>query len=166
MNLDVKRKNSTVYLKEFKKSIPNQKLLLRKNINVDISSLSEISNKLEVFYQRGLLISPMSIDKSSINIYTEDIDLVKQFPSNFQPDIIMEAKILEQTKSAKNTRRILLPSIVEENTQLMENYDKMIAYYLLMGGDNPIERFSKVEMSMKQYGVKPDIRNIYNEIWR
>lgn len=30
MNLDVKRKNSTVYLKEFKKSIPNQKLLLRK----------------------------------------------------------------------------------------------------------------------------------------
>lgn len=166
MNLDVKRKNSTVYLKEFKKSIPNQKLLLRKNINVDISSLGEISNKIEVFYQRGLLISPMSIDKSSINIYTEDIDLVKQFPSNFQPDVIMEAKILEQTKSAKNTRRILLPSVVEENTQLMENYDKMIAYYLLMGGDNPIERFSKVEMSMKQYGVKPDIRNIYNEIWR
>ena len=42
----------------------------------------------------------------------------------------------------------------------------MIAYYLQMGGDSPVERFSKVEMSMKQYGVKPDIRIFYNEIWR
>ena len=27
-------------------------------------------------------------------------------------------------------------------------------------------RFSRVEMSMKQYGVSPDIRYSYNEIWR
>lgn len=39
----------------------------------------------------------------------------------------------------------------------MDTYNKMVAYYLLMGEERPVERFSKIEMAMKQYGVKPDI---------
>ena len=39
----------------------------------------------------------------------------------------------------------------------MADYDKMIAYYLVMGGDKPIKRFSRLEMSMKEYGIRPDL---------
>ena len=73
---------------------------------------------------------------------------------------------MNQTKNRRNVRTILLPSIRENNSQVMNQYDNMVAYYLLMGGDNPVQRFSKVEMAMKQYGVKPDIRYINYEIWR
>lgn len=165
MNLDINRKNVVDYLKEFKQNITIQKSLFGKKVNLDVLKLKELSDKIVLFFERGILISPMSIDKNSINTYIENIDLVKQFPLNFKPDVIMESKILEQTKRVKKTRTILLPSIVENNSQLMEYYDKMVAYYLLMNGDKPIERFSKVEMSMKHYGIRPDVRSFYNEIW-
>ena len=99
----------------------------------------------------------MTIDKSSIDILKENIELIKQFPEKWQPYSVMEDEILEQTKDSKNTRRILIPSIVENNAELLEKYDKMISYYLLLGGDKIIERFSKTSMSMKKYGVDTDI---------
>ncbi len=166
MNLDINRKNILEYLKEFTKSIPKKNSLLHKHSNVDISKLDEISDNISLFYKRGILISPMSIEKDSINVYIESLDLVKQFPNNFKPETLIETDLLNQTKSRGNVRTILLPSIRENNSQVMNQYDSMVAYYLLMGGDNPVQRFSKVEMAMKQYGVKPDIRYSNYEIWR
>ena len=165
MDIKTNRKNVLEYLKEFKKAVLKRKSIFSKNSNVDVSKLENIKDKIELFSERGTLISPMSIDRNSINTYIENVNLVKQFPRELRPETIMESEILKQTQNTKSTRRILLPSIRENNSHIMENYDKMVAYYLLMGGDKPVERFSKVEMSMKQYGVSPDIRYIYNEIW-
>lgn len=168
MKLDIKtnRKNVLEYLKEFKKLIPKRNSIFSRSNNVDTSRLEDIKDKIEIFSERGTLISPMSIDRNSIDTYMENVSLVKQFPSELRLETIMESEIFRQTENARNTRRILLPSVMENNSHIMENYDKMVAYYLLMGGDKPVERFSKVEMSMKQYGVTPDIRYSYNEIWR
>lgn len=166
MNSKENRKNTLEYLKEFNKSIPKKKSLLNRSSNVDNSKLNTVRNEISLFYERAILISPMSIDKNSIDIYKENIDLIKQFNSELKPDKIIESKILEQTQSAKNTRRILLPNIIQNNSEINEDYNKMVAYYLLMEGDKPVERFSSVELSMKQYGVKPDIRYSYYEIWR
>ena len=122
MDLDMNRKNVLEYLKELKKSIPTQKSLLGRKASVDISKLDAIKDKIDLFYERGISISPMSIDKNSINILRENIDLIKQFPQNLKPENIMENKILEQTTNSKNTRRILLPSVLENNSKLLENY--------------------------------------------
>lgn len=166
MDLKANRKNVLEYLKEFRKLIPKRSSIFSRNSNVDISKLGTITDKIKLFSERGTLISPMSIDKNSIDAYMENLSLVKQFPSELRPDTIMESEIFTQTENAKNTRRILLPSVIENNSHIIDSYNKMVAYYLLMGGDKPVERFSRVEMSMKQYGVTPDIRCSYNEIRR
>lgn len=140
--------------------------MFSRSSNVDISRLEDIKDKIELFFERGTLISPMSIDKSSIDAYMENLSLVKQFPSELRPETLMETEIFKHTENAKSTRRILLPSVMESNSHIIDSYNKMIAYYLLAGGEKPVERFSKIEMSMKQYGVSPDIRYSYNEIWR
>ena len=157
MNLQQKRKNTLEYLKEFKKVIPKRKSIFSKDSSIDISKIHDIKEKTELFYERGILISPMSIDKNSIKEYQETLKLIEQFPNDMKPENILENKILNQTRNAKQTRRILLPNIVDQNLALLEDYDKMIAYYLLIGGDSPIQRFSKIGMSMKEYGVTPDI---------
>ena len=153
----IERKNALEYLKEFKNNIPTKKSLLNRQINVDAAKINNIEDKIISFYERKVLISPMSINKDSINIYIENLNLIKQFPNNLKPDILIESKISDKTKNAKNTRTILLPNIVESNSKLLEDYDAMIAYYLIAGGNNPLERFSKIEMQMKQYGIKPDL---------
>jgi len=157
LDLKANRKNILEYLKEFGKSIPKRNSIFSRSSNVDVSKLEKIQDKIELFFKRGILISPMSIDRNSIDIYMENLNLVKQFPNNLRPETIMESEISRQTENAKRTRKILLPSVMENNSQIMESYDKMIAYYMLMGGEKPVERFSRIEMSMKQYGVKPDI---------
>lgn len=157
MDLDFERRNTLEYLKEFNKSIPKKRALLSRKKSVDNSKLSEIQNKIERFYEVGALISPMKTDKDSIEVYIENVELVKQFTSGLKPDNVMENLILEQTQNVRKTRTILLPSIVENNSNIQEKYDKMVAYYLLMDGDKPIERFSKTEAQMKKYGVSPDI---------
>lgn len=166
MDLKDRRKNELEYLKEFKKLVPKRNSMFSRTSNVDLSKLGEIKDKIELFYERGTLIKPMLIDKSNIDVYIEDLNLVKQFPAELSPENLMESHILKQTENPKNTRKILVPSIMENNSNIMSNYDKMVAYYLLMGGDKPVERFSRVEMAMKQYGITPDIRCGYNEIWR
>lgn len=166
MDLNADKNTARKNLENFKKSIPKRKSIFGRNISVDSSNLSHIKDSIETFYESGILISPLLIDRDSITIYLEDIDIVKQLPLNFKPYAIMKAQLLEQTKKQYQTRRVLLPGVREENSRIMGIYDRMIAYYLLMGGDNPIEAFSKVEMSMKGHGVQPDIRNSNNEIWR
>ena len=157
MNLKQSRKNAAEYLKEYKKLIPKRTSLFSKNSSIDISKIHTMKEKTETFYERKVLISPMLIDKNSIKDYQETLALIKQFPSDMKPETVMENKILEQTRTPQKTRRILLPNIVDNNLALMEDYDNMVAYYLLMDGDSPVERFAKTEMSMKQYGVKPDL---------
>ncbi len=159
MDLDVERRNTLEYLKEFNKSIPKKRsiLSLSRKATIDNSKLIDMKDKVERFFEDGALISPMKIDKDSIDVYTQNVELVKQFTSDLKPDNIMENIIFEQTANARKTRTILLPSIVERNSNVSENYDKMVAYYMLMGGDKPIERFSKTEMQMKKYGVSPNI---------
>ena len=157
MNLQQNRKNTLEYLKEFKKTIPRRKSIFSKYPSIDISKIHDIKEKTELFYERGTLISPMSIDKNTIKEYQETLKLIEQFPNDMKPQNMLENKILAQTRNAKRTRKILLPNIVDQNLALLEDYDKMIAYYLLMGGDSPVQRFSKTEMSMKEYGVTPDI---------
>ena len=166
MNLKANRKNVSEYLKEFRKLIPKRSSMFSRSSNVDISRLGDIKDKIELFFERGTLISPMSIDKNSIDTYMETLNLVKQFPTELSPETTMEFAIFNKTENSKGTRRILLPSVMESDLQTTHDYEKMIAYYLLMGGGQPVERFSKVEMSMKQHGVKPDMRYGYNEIWR
>lgn len=159
INLDLKsnRKNVCEYLKEFKRVIPKKGSMFSRNPSVDISKLGDKKDKIESFFERGIMISPMLIDKNSINVYIENLRLVKQFPNELRPETVMESRIAKQTENAKNTRNILIPSVIEKNSSIMDNYNKMVAYYLLMGEERPVERFSKIEMAMKQYGVKPDI---------
>lgn len=157
MDLKNKRINTKEYLKEFYKSIPKKSSIFNKNVNIDISKIDDIKDKIEMFYGRDTLISPMSIDKDSITTYIDTLNAVKQFPEHLRPDTIIEKNILSRTQKSNNTRRILIPSVMEENSSLMQDYDRMVAYYLAMGGDNPVERFSKVGMSMKQYGVSTDV---------
>lgn len=159
MDLSIERRNTLEYLKEFNKSIPKKRALLSlsRKTTVDNSKLVDMKDKIERFYENGALISPMKIDKESIEKYSENVELVKQFTSGLKPDNVMENLILEQTQNVRKTRTILLPSIVENNSNIQEKYDKMVAYYLLMDGDKPIERFSKTESQMKKYGVSPDI---------
>ena len=159
INLDLKsnRKNVCEYLKEFKRVIPKKGSMFSRNPSVDISKLGDKKDKIESFFERGIMISPMLIDKNSINVYIENLRLVKQFPNELRPETVMESRIAKQTENAKNTRNILIPSVIEKNSNVMDTYNKMVAYYLLMGEERPVERFSKIEMAMKQYGVKPDI---------
>ena len=157
LDLKTNRKNVLEYLNEFKRTIPKRNSIFSRKANVDVSKLESIKDKIELFFERGALISPMSIDKDSIDTYIENISLVKQFPGELSPEAMLESEIFKQTENAKSTRRILVPSVMENNSQVIENYDKMVAYYLLMGGDKPVERFSRVEMSMKQFCVSPDI---------
>ena len=166
MDLKVNRKNTLEYLKEFKKSIPKKGTFLSRTPKVDNSRLGNIKEKIKIFFSRDILSSPMSVDKDSIHTYMEVLDLAKQFPRELSPEALMEIDIFSKTENFKGTRRILLPSVMESDLQITHNYEKMVAYYLLMSGEKPIERFSKVEMSMKQYGVKPDMRYGYHEIWR
>lgn len=166
MDLKANRKNVSEYLKEFRKLIPKRSSFFSRSSNVDIYRLRDMEEEIELFFQNGKLVSPMSIDKNSIDTYMGILDLVKQFPSELSPETLMESKIFKQTENAKGTRSILLPSVMEKNSNITDSYEKMVAYYLLIGGEKPVERFSKVEMSMKQYGVKPDLRRSYNEIWR
>ena len=107
--------------------------------------------------EKGVLISPDLINKNSVESYKRAVETAKKFPTQYRPDNILESKILNQVNSGRNTRRILLDGVREKDQAIMADYDKMIAYYLVMGGDKPIERFSRLEMSMKQYGVRPDI---------
>lgn len=159
INLDLKsnRKNVCEYLKEFKRVIPKKGSMFSRNPSVDISKLGDKKDKIESFFERGIMISPMLIDKNSINVYIENLRLVKQFSNELRPETVMESRIAKQTENAKNTRNILIPSVIEKNSNVMDTYNKMVAYYLLMGEERPVERFSKIEMAMKQYGVKPDI---------
>lgn len=157
MNLKQSRKNTAEYLKEYKKSIPTRTSIFSKSSSIDVSKIHTIKEKTEAFYEREVLISPMLINKNSIKDYQETLALVKQFPSDMKPETVMENKILEQTRNPQKTRRILLPNIMDKNLALMEDYDNMIAYYLLMDGNSPVERFAKIEMSMKQYGIQPDL---------
>lgn len=107
--------------------------------------------------EKGVLISPDLINKNSVESYKRAVETAKKFPAQYRPDNILESKILNQVNSGRNTRRILLDGVREKDQAIMADYDKMIAYYLVMGGDKPIKRFSRLEMSMKQYGVRPDI---------
>lgn len=107
--------------------------------------------------EKGVLISPDLINKNSVESYKRAVETAKKFPIQYRPDNILESKILNQVNSGRNTRRILLDGVREKDQAIMADYDKMIAYYLVMGGDKPIKRFSRLEMSMKQYGVRPDI---------
>lgn len=157
MDVKNKRVNVKEYLKEFYKSIPKKSYSFSRNVNIDISKIDNIKEKIEMFYERGILISPMSITKESITTYIDTLNAVKQFPTHLKADNIIENNILSRTQKQNNTRRILIPSVIEENANLLQDYDKMVAYYLLTGGDNPIQRFSRVGMSMKQYGVSTDI---------
>lgn len=157
LNLNEERKNTKEYLKEFYKRIPRRSSIFNKKVNIDISKIDDIKDKIEMFYERGTLISPMLISTQSITTYIDTLNAVKEFPTHLKPDVIMENNILLITQKHNNTRKILIPSIMEEVSSLVQDYDKMVAYYLAMGGDNPIERFSKVGMSMKQYGVSTDI---------
>lgn len=166
MDLKTNRKNILEYLKEFRKIIPKRTSIFSRSDKVDTSKLENIRDEIEMFYERGTLCSPMLIDKNNIDAYLEDVSLVKQFPGELSPEKVMESEIFKQTENARSSRIILLPSIVEENSHIMESYNKMIAYYLLMGGDKPVEIFSKVEMAMKKYGVTSDLRHGCNEIWR
>ena len=166
LNLKANRKNVSEYLKQFRKSIPKRSSIFSRSSDVDIYRLGDIEEKIKLFFERGTLISPMLIDKNSIDTYMEILNLVKQFPSELSPETLIGTEIFKQTEKTKGTRRILLPSVIERNTQVTDDYEKMVAYYLLMGGKKPVEKFSRVEISMKQYGVKPDMRCGYNEIWR
>lgn len=107
--------------------------------------------------EKGTLVSPELVNKGNISEYKKAIENLKKFPQQVRPDNMLENKILAQTSTGKNTRRILLDGIREQNETIMGDYDKMVAHYLLIGGDRPVERFSKVEMSMKQYGLRPDL---------
>lgn len=107
--------------------------------------------------EKGTLVSPELVNKGNISEYKKAIENLKKFPQQVRPDNMLENKILAQTSTGKNTRRILLDGIREQNEAIMGDYDKMVAHYLLIGGDRPVERFSKVEMSMKQYGLRPDL---------
>lgn len=107
--------------------------------------------------EKGVLISPNLINKDSVKNYKRAVETAKKFPTQYRPDNILENKILNQVSSGRNTRRILLDGVLEKEQTIMTDYDKMIAHYLLMGGNKPVERFSKIEMSMKQYGVRPDL---------
>lgn len=107
--------------------------------------------------EKGVLISPDLINKNSVESYKRAVETAKKFPIQYRPDNILESKILNQVNSGRNTRRILLDGVREKDQAIMTDYDKMIAYYLVMGGDKPIKRFSRLEMSMKQYGVRPDL---------
>lgn len=107
--------------------------------------------------EKGVLISPYLINKNSVESYKRAVETAKKFPAQYRPDNILESKILNQVNSGRNTRRILLDGVREKDQAIMADYDKMIAYYLVMGGDKPIKRFSRLEMSMKQYGVRPDL---------
>lgn len=107
--------------------------------------------------ENGTLISPELVNRGNISEYKKAIENLKKFPHQIRPDNMLENKILAQTSTGKNTRRILLDSVREQNEVIMGDYDKMVAHYLLIGGDRPVERFSKVEMSMKQYGLRPDL---------
>ena len=166
MRLEEYRRNVGEHFKEFYKSIPKKNsIFYRKNI-VDNSKLENVKDKIERFFDIGKLVDPMSIDKKNFDAYMKNLDLVKQFSEELRPEMIMEKEIFNQTQGAKNSRKILIPSVVEKNAQLIDKYDNMIAYYLLFGGNRPVERFSKVGMAMKQYGAEPDMRNFYNEIWK
>lgn len=107
--------------------------------------------------EKGILVSPELTNKDNISLYKKAVEKAKKFPTKFRPDNILESKIFEQVNGGKNKRRILLDGVREKDQSLMTDYDKMIAHYLLMGGDKPVERFSKVEMAMKQYGLRPDL---------
>lgn len=107
--------------------------------------------------EKGTLISPELVNKDNISEYKKAIENLKRFPHQIRSDNMLENKILAQTSTAKNTRRILLDSVREQDESIMRNYDKMVAHYLLIGGDRPVERFSRVEMAMKQYGLRPDL---------
>lgn len=157
MDLKSKRENVKEYLKEFYKSIPKRKSMFNRSVTIDISKIDDIKDNAEMFYERRILISPMLINKESIATYIDTLNAVKKFPTHLKPDTIIENNILSRTQKQNNTRRILIPSVMEENESLIQDYDKMVAYYLAIGGDNPIERFSKVGMSMKQYGISTDI---------
>lgn len=157
MDLENARKNTKEYLKEFYKSIPKKNSIFNREASIDNSKIDNIKDKIETFYERGILVSPTLINKESITTYIDILKAVKQFPNNLKPDIIIENNILSKIQKQNNTRRILIPSVMEENSNLMQEYNKMVAHYLAIGGDNPIQRFSKIGISMKQYGISTDI---------
>lgn len=158
MNLKENRKKVLERLQEFKKSIPKRKSLFSRKSSVDVSKLGEIESKISSFYQEAILIAPMSIDKESITPYMDTVDLVKQFPEELQPETVMESYIFENiSKGPQGRRKILLPGVMERDSQIKEDYEKMVAYYMLRGGENPVKRFSKVEMAMKNHGIQPDL---------
>lgn len=107
--------------------------------------------------EKGTLISPELVNRGNISEYKKAIENLKKFPQQIRPDNMLENKILAQTSAGKNTRRILLGGVREQDESIMDDYNKMVAHYLLIGGDKPVERFSRVEMSMRQYGLRPDL---------
>lgn len=109
------------------------------------------------FAEGGVLISPELVNKNNISEYKKAVENAKRFPQQLRPDNMLGNKILVQTNTSRNTRRILLDNVREQDQRIMDDYDKMVAHYLLMGGDKPTERFSRIEMSMKQYGLRPDL---------
>lgn len=107
--------------------------------------------------EKGTLISPELVSKDNISQYKQLIEKVKRFSAESRPDAMLGNKILTQTNKGRNTRRILLDSVREQDQGIMDDYDKMVAYYLLLGGDKPVQAFSRIEMSMKGYGLRPDL---------
>ena len=107
--------------------------------------------------EKGTMISPELVSKDNISQYKQLIEKVKRFSVESRPDVMLGNKILSQTNKGRNTRRILLDSVREQDQRIMDDYDKLVAYYLLLGGDKPIQAFSRIEMSMKSYGLRPDL---------
>ena len=107
--------------------------------------------------EKGTMISPELVSKDNISQYKQLIEKVKRFSVESRPDVMLGNKILSQTNKGRNTRRILLDSVREQDQSIMDDYDKLVAYYLLLGGDKPIQAFSRIEMSMKSYGLRPDL---------
>lgn len=152
-------KNNEMYeeFRKFNKDIKTRKSFLSGRTTIDITTLAKREATILEFFDKGVLISPKLVNKDNILDYKKALETVKQFPMQFRPDNIYADRILGKTSKGRNTRRILVDSVREQDQGIMDDYDKMVAHYLLMGGDKPIERFSKVEMSMKQYGLKPNI---------
>lgn len=123
---------------------------------VNHKGVSEYLKYLDIA-EKGTLISPQLVSKANISQYKQLIEKVKKNSAESRPDIMLGNKILAQTNTGRNTRRILLDSMREQDQGIMDDYDKMVAYYLLLGGDRPVETFSRVEMSMKGYGLRPDL---------
>ena len=105
MDLRENRKNTLEYLKEFQKSIPQKRSLFNRKSTPDTSCLDIVKNKISLFYEKGILISPMLIDKNSIEMYQDTLHFIKQFPQELQAETMLESNILESTKNLETPEK-------------------------------------------------------------